>query len=104
MTTSWNPSGYDEAWTQMAAAGKDPHGEVAFLERLRQRHPDVTGPILDAGCGTGRVAIELDIRGQQSEGTDIDADCSGMRRPKLPTFHGTWVTSPPSTSADVSVS
>ena len=84
MTTSWNPSGYDEAWTQMAAAGKDPHGEVAFLERLRQRHPEINGPILDAGCGTGRVAIELDRRGHEIAGTDIDADMLGHARAKAP--------------------
>lgn len=84
MTTTWNPFGYDEAWTQMAAAGKDPHGEVAFLERLRQRHPNVTGAILDAGCGTGRVAIELDRRGHQTEGTDIDADMLGHAKAKAP--------------------
>lgn len=88
VTTSWNPSGYDEAWTKMAAAGKDPHGEVAFLDRLRQRHRDVTGAILDAGCGTGRVAIELDRRGHQTAGTDIDADMLGHAQSKAP--HLQW--------------
>ncbi len=88
MTTSWNPSGYDEAWTQLAAAGRDPHGEVAFLERLHERYPDVTGPILDAGCGTGRVAIELARRGHQTAGTDIDADMLGHARAKAP--HLQW--------------
>ena len=72
----------------MAAAGKDPHGEVAFLERLQGRHPDVSGPILDAGCGTGRVAIELARRGHQTEGTDIDPDMLGHAYAKAP--HLRW--------------
>lgn len=88
MTQAWNPSTYDQAWTQMAAAGKDPHGEVAFLERLRSRHPALTGPILDAGCGTGRVAIELARRGHTVEGTDIDADMLGHAQHKAPQV--TW--------------
>lgn len=88
VTTAWNPSGYDEAWTQLAAAGKDLHGEVAFLERLHGRYPDVTGPILDAGCGTGRVAIELARSGHQTEGTDIDADMLGHAQAKAP--HIRW--------------
>lgn len=72
----------------MAAAGKDPHGEVAFLERLHERHPGLTGPILDAGCGTGRVAIELTRRGHQVEGIDIDADMLGHAHTKAP--HVRW--------------
>lgn len=72
----------------MAAAGQDPHGEVAFLARLQERHPHLSGPILDAGCGTGRVAIELARRGHQSEGTDIDSDMLGHAQAKAP--HVRW--------------
>lgn len=68
----------------MQAAGKDPHGEVAFFERLRTRHPGITGPILDAGCGTGRVAIELARRGYDVQGTDVDSDMLGHAQAKSP--------------------
>ena len=32
MKASWQPRNYDQAWERMAASGKDPHGEVAFLD------------------------------------------------------------------------
>jgi trans-aconitate methyltransferase len=86
---SWDPKNYDTAWTQMEAAGKDPHGEVAFVERLMRRHGlPATARFLDAGCGTGRVAIELDRRGFLVEGTDVDADMLGHAKSKAP--HITW--------------
>jgi 2-polyprenyl-3-methyl-5-hydroxy-6-metoxy-1,4-benzoquinol methylase len=94
----WDPVTYDKAWLDMAAAGKDPHGEVAFVERLLTRRgladharPSVTSSglrILDAGCGTGRVAVELDRRGYLVEGTDVDADMLGEASSKAP--HLTW--------------
>jgi 2-polyprenyl-3-methyl-5-hydroxy-6-metoxy-1,4-benzoquinol methylase len=86
---TWDPTEYDQAWKDMAAAGKDPHGEVAFLQRLMRRRslsPQVT--LLDAGCGTGRVAIELDKRGYRVEGTDVDSDMLGEAASKAP--HLTW--------------
>jgi SAM-dependent methyltransferase len=70
---TWDPTTYDDAWANMAAAGKDPHGEVAFIQRfMARRNVPQTISILDAGCGTGRVAIELDRRGYAVEATDID--------------------------------
>lgn len=88
MKVSWQPQNYDQAWERMAASGKDPHGEVAFLERLAQRHSHDLGQVLDAGCGTGRVAIELARRGYSAEGTDIDTDMLGHARSKAP--HIPW--------------
>jgi SAM-dependent methyltransferase len=91
---TWDPVTYDKAWTEMAAAGKDPHGEVAFVERLLARRglaeiarPSDSVPglrMLDAGCGTGRVAVELDRRGYRVEGTDVDADMLGEASSKAP--------------------
>jgi SAM-dependent methyltransferase len=95
---SWDPITYDKAWIDMAAAGKDPHGEVAFVERLLIRRgladcakPSATVPglrMLDAGCGTGRVAVELDRRGYRVEGTDVDDDMLGVASSKAP--HLVW--------------
>jgi 2-polyprenyl-3-methyl-5-hydroxy-6-metoxy-1,4-benzoquinol methylase len=95
---TWDPVTYDKAWTDMAAAGKDPHGEVAFVERLLARRgmadrakPSATAPglrMLDAGCGTGRVAVELDRRGYLVEGTDVDSDMLGEASSKAP--HLAW--------------
>jgi SAM-dependent methyltransferase len=86
---TWDPTEYDKQWTEMAAAGKDPHGEVAFIQRLihRRQLPESLS-ILDAGCGTGRVAVELDRRGYAAQGTDVDADMLGEARAKA--AHLTW--------------
>jgi 2-polyprenyl-3-methyl-5-hydroxy-6-metoxy-1,4-benzoquinol methylase len=51
----------------MVDRGENPHGEADFLERLG------AGSVLDAGCGTGRIAIELARRGHDVVGVDLDA-------------------------------
>ena len=57
---------YDERWTRLAASGASVHGEADLIHSY--------GPtsVLDAGCGTGRVAIELADRGVDVVGVDID--------------------------------
>lgn len=45
--------------------------------------------VLDGGCGTGRVAIELARRGLDVVGTDLDPDMIGLARAKAPEL--TWV-------------
>ena len=59
---------YDARYEQRAAAGEDVHGEADFVMRF------APGSVLDAGCGTGRVARELARRGVDAVGVDIDAD------------------------------
>lgn len=59
---------YDVAFDRLAARGKDVHGEAAFVEQF---HPC---SVLDAGCGTGRVARELAHRSISTAGIDIDPD------------------------------
>ena len=72
MSSRWNdtdaPRGadYDERFSRMAAAGQDVHGEAAFVATFQPRS------VLDAGCGTGRVAIELRRRGVEAVGVDAD--------------------------------
>jgi SAM-dependent methyltransferase len=54
-----------------AATGMDMHGEAALVERWLQRLG--TGRrVLDAGCGTGRVAVRLADRGCDVVGVDLD--------------------------------
>ena len=59
---------YADAFAAAAASGKDVHGEAGFVHAL------LPGPsrVLDAGCGTGRVAIRLAELGHQVVGVDLD--------------------------------
>ena len=59
---------YDEAFRELAASGVDVHGEAAYVDALLPRGARV----LDAGCGTGRVAVELARRGHEVTGVDSD--------------------------------
>ncbi|MEO6570166.1 MAG: class I SAM-dependent methyltransferase [Ilumatobacteraceae bacterium] len=67
----------------MAAAGQSIHGEADFIGRYE---PD---SVLDAGCGTGRVAIELAARGVDVVGVDLDRAMLDEARAKAP--DSTWV-------------
>jgi SAM-dependent methyltransferase len=78
-----NPADYDERWRRLKAAGVDPHGEANFVFSYGPRS------VLDGGCGTGRVAIELARRGLDVVGTDLDPDMIGIARVKAPEL--TWV-------------
>jgi SAM-dependent methyltransferase len=69
---------YDSYFERLAATGRDMHGEASFVERLRPRS------VLDAGCGTGRVARELARRGMEVVGVDVDADMIATARSKAP--------------------
>lgn len=59
---------YDERWTRLAEAGHDVHGEASFVCGYGPRS------VLDAGCGTGRIAIELHRRGLEVVGVDLDRE------------------------------
>lgn len=74
---------YDDRWQELAAAGRSIHGEADLVESL--------GPlsVLDAGCGTGRVAIELDRRGIDVVGVDLDPAMLATARAKAPDL--AWV-------------
>lgn len=67
----------------VAATGKDMHGEASFLEALGVRS------VLDGGCGTGRVAIELARRGLEVVGVDADPGMLSAARAKAPELE--WV-------------
>ena len=59
------------------------HGEADFVCRFEP------GSVLDAGCGTGRVAIELATRGIDVVGVDLDAGMLEQARAKAPEL--TWI-------------
>lgn len=78
---------YDARFQELAATGHDVHGEVALVTSLAQPGARV----LDAGCGTGRVAIELANRGFTVTGLDIDPamlDAAHRKAPELPWILG----------------
>jgi SAM-dependent methyltransferase len=74
---------YDKRWKEMASKGQSIHGEADFVCRLEP------GSVLDAGCGTGRVAIELANRGIDVVGVDLDESMLAGARAKAPDL--TWV-------------
>ena len=71
---------YDQRFSALERAGHDIHGEASFVMAY---HPD---SVLDAGCGTGRVAIELDHRGVRVLGIDVDEAMLETAREKAPTL------------------
>lgn len=74
---------YDAKWAVLEAAGASIHGEADLVASLGPRS------VLDAGCGTGRVAIELARRGLDVVGTDLDPSMLAAARAKAPEL--TWI-------------
>ena len=86
---------YDRQWAALAAEGRSVHGEADLLDALLVEH-GLAGPgrpgatVLDAGCGTGRVAVELQARGYALTGVDLDPALLDTARRKDRTVE--WVT------------
>lgn len=81
----WEGADYQARFDALAAEGRDVHGEASFVLAF--------GPnsVLDAGCGTGRVAIELARRGVNVVGVDVDASMLATARhrgPEVDWFEG----------------
>jgi SAM-dependent methyltransferase len=74
---------YAERFATLEAAGVNVHGEADFVSAL--------GPpsVLDAGCGTGRVAVELRRRGIEVWGLDRDPAMLAVAREQAP--QAQWV-------------
>ena len=89
MPDSWQESdvprgaAYDRRFDDLASAGMDVHGEAALVDSYGP------GSVLDAGCGTGRVAIELSRRGHEVLGVDVDPAMLDAARAKAPDLE--WV-------------
>ncbi|WP_262347535.1 class I SAM-dependent methyltransferase [Nocardioides dongxiaopingii] len=75
---------YAERFHQMTERGEDVHGEARFLARLVQPPASV----LDAGCGTGRIAVRLAELGHDVVGLDVDPVMLAEARLSAPTL--TW--------------
>ncbi len=79
------PRGDDYDALLQARAGLNPHGEADFTEdiaqRLLQKRP---ASVLEGGCGTGRIAVELTRRGFDVVGVDIDPAMLATAQRKAP--------------------
>ncbi len=62
VVVAWDGDEYQRRFDRLAACGSDVHGEAALV---RAYDP---ATVLDAGCGTGRVAIELARHGVEVVG------------------------------------
>lgn len=97
---------YSQRFDRLAARGQDVHGEADLVAALLgmggaegpargEAAPagevgQSGGPlVLDAGCGTGRVAARLAEIGCQTIGVDVDAGMLGQARLRHPTL--SWV-------------
>ena len=74
---------YDRRFEELAAQGMDMHGEADLIDSYDP------ASVLDAGCGTGRVAIELGRRGRAVTGVDLDPRMLTAARQKAPGL--SWV-------------
>lgn len=80
---------YDAPYEARAAAGMDVHGEANLVEKLLvsslyQGRSTQPYRVLDAGCGTGRMGIELAQRGLEIVGVDLDGVMLSQARSKAP--------------------
>jgi 2-polyprenyl-3-methyl-5-hydroxy-6-metoxy-1,4-benzoquinol methylase len=76
---------YQAKFDELARRGMDVHGEASFVRAL------APASVLDAGCGTGRVAIELARHGIDVVGVDVDPSMITEARRRAPQL--TWVES-----------
>jgi SAM-dependent methyltransferase len=83
VTVEWEGDDYQARFDRLAATGADVHGEATFVRAYEPTS------VLDAGCGTGRVAIELARHGIEVVGADVDASMLATADRLAPEL--TWV-------------
>jgi len=71
---------YAARFDDLASSGTDVHGEAALCASLISPGSRV----LDAGCGTGRVAGRLAEQGYDCVGVDLDASMLAVARERFP--------------------
>jgi ubiquinone/menaquinone biosynthesis C-methylase UbiE len=74
---------FQSKFDDLAAQGHDVHGEARFVASLTPQS------VLDAGCGTGRVAIEMARQGIEVVGVDVDASMLDTARRLAPDIE--WI-------------
>ena len=80
-TADWDGEAYQRRFDELAASGMHVHGEADFVDRF------APSSVLDAGCGTGRVAAELARRGYDVIGIDRDPSMIATARTLAPDVH-----------------
>ena len=75
---NFDGAAYQARFDALAAEGMDVHGEARLVRSLKPTS------VLDAGCGTGRVAIELARHGIEVVGVDLDASMIAEARRLAP--------------------
>jgi len=78
-------SSYAARFAALERRGVDVHGEAGFCAGLL----DPGARVLDAGCGTGRVAVELERRGYSCVGVDVSDSMLDEARQAAP--DQTWI-------------
>lgn len=76
---------YARRFHAMAERGEDPHGEVGLVNAMLPPR----GRVLDAGCGTGRIAVRLHEQGYDVVGVDVDA--AMLREARADAPHLDWL-------------
>jgi len=75
---AWDGDAYQRRFDALAESGVDVHGEAAFVASFAPR------TVLDAGCGSGRVASELTRHGIGTIGIDRDRSMIATARTLAP--------------------
>jgi SAM-dependent methyltransferase len=81
--SAWEGDEYQARFDRLAASGAHVHGEADFVTAFAPTS------VLDAGCGTGRVSIELAGRAIEVVGADIDPSMLATARRQAPDLE--WV-------------
>lgn len=74
---------YEARWDRLESQGEKVHGEADFVDRYAAER------VLDAGCGMGRVGLELARRGYDVVGVDNDDDM--LQRARAKKTQATWL-------------
>jgi len=78
--TDFDGPSYQARFDALVEQGVDIHGEAALVRRFDPRS------VLDAGCGTGRVAIELARHGIEVVGVDVSNSMIAEARRRDPSI------------------
>jgi SAM-dependent methyltransferase len=78
-------SAYARRFQAMAQRGENPHGEAGLVNAMLPP----PARVLDAGCGTGRIAVRLHEQGYDAVGVDVDA--AMLREARAAAPHLEWL-------------